>query len=111
MKYNSNDSRLGENGQIERIYKDLAIRESKEKANRLQCTAFRFDNSIWDARKAKWMTQQQVADKTGISIRQYQKFENGERNLLTASFRITMGVCFALDIDPKSLKRSHTMFL
>lgn len=27
------------------------------------------------------MTQQQVADKAGIKIQQYQKFESGERNI------------------------------
>ena len=32
------------------------------------------------------MTQQQVADKAHIVLQQYQKFESGERNIMTCSF-------------------------
>ena len=53
------------------------------------------------SRESKHMTQQQVADKAGIRLRQYQHFEYCERSLVTASFSITMDVLEALDIDPK----------
>ena len=33
------------------------------------------------------MTQQQVADKAGIILQQYQKFESGERDIMTSSFK------------------------
>lgn len=45
------------------------------------------------------LTQQQVADKAGIKLQQYQKFESGERNLRTASFQIACSVLEALDLD------------
>ena len=50
-------------------------------------------------RKSKKLTQKQVADKAGLDIRQYQRFEYCERSLITASFSITMAVLGALDID------------
>ena len=45
------------------------------------------------------MTQQQVADKAGIKIQQYQKFESGERNILTSSFQLACKVLRTLEID------------
>lgn len=45
------------------------------------------------------LTQQAVADKAGIRLQQYQKFESGERNILTASFVIACKVLDALKID------------
>ena len=45
------------------------------------------------------LTQQQVADKAGIKLQQYQKFESGERNLRTASFQVACRVLEALDLD------------
>ena len=45
------------------------------------------------------LTQQQVADKAGILIQHYQKFESGERKLRTASFQIACSVLEALDLD------------
>ena len=44
-------------------------------------------------------TQQQVADKAGILIQHYQKFESGERNLRTASFDVACRVLEALNLD------------
>lgn len=45
------------------------------------------------------LTQQQVADKANIKLQQYQKFESGERNIMTASFRIACRVIEALGMD------------
>lgn len=45
------------------------------------------------------LTQQQVADRAEINIRQYQKFESGERSILTSSFIIACKVIEALDMD------------
>ena len=45
------------------------------------------------------LTQQQVADKVKINYRQYQKFESGERNIMTASFQLTCRVIKALNMD------------
>mgnify|MGYP002512304243 FL=1 len=45
------------------------------------------------------MTQQQVADKAGIILQQYQKFESGERDIMTSSFKTACKVVEALGMD------------
>ncbi|MDE7192981.1 MAG: helix-turn-helix domain-containing protein [Oscillospiraceae bacterium] len=45
------------------------------------------------------LTQQQVANKAGIVLQQYQKFESGDRNIMTCSFRIACRVIEALEMD------------
>ncbi len=45
------------------------------------------------------MTQQQVADKAGIILQQYQKFESGERDIMSSSFRTACKVIEALEMD------------
>ena len=62
-----------------------------------------FGTVLRKARKVNKMTQQQVADKAGIRIRHYQRFENGEREITNASFRIAMAVIMALEINAEVL--------
>ena len=57
------------------------------------------DGLLKERRVTCGMTQQQVADKAGILIQHYQKFEGGERNLRTASFDVACRVLEALDLD------------
>ena len=45
------------------------------------------------------MTQQKVADRANITLRQYQRLESGERNILTSSFGLACRVIEALDMD------------
>ena len=45
------------------------------------------------------MTQQEVADRANITLRQYQRLESGERNILTSSFGLACLVVEALDMD------------
>lgn len=52
-----------------------------------------------DYRDKLGLTQQQVADKAHIQIRQYQRFETGERNLSSSSFNIACRVIEALGLD------------
>ena len=59
-------------------------------------------------REALGLTQQQVADKAGILIRQYQRLESGERSLDSTSFRIGLNVCHALQIDPRFYCEART---
>ena len=64
------------------------------------CLAHRKANSILrEKRLVLGLTQQQVADKAKINYRQYQKFESGERNIMTASFQLTCRVIKALNMD------------
>ena len=51
-------------------------------------------------RIAKGFTQQQVADYSKISTRQYIRFESGEKFLLQASARSVLSICSMLEIDP-----------
>lgn len=45
------------------------------------------------------MTLQEVADRAGINIKQYQRFEAGDRELDNAGFTTVVKVLKALDID------------
>lgn len=51
-------------------------------------------------RKELKMTQQQVADKANIQLRQYQRLESGERDITGSSGRIMLSICYALKLDP-----------
>ena len=51
-------------------------------------------------RKAKGWTQQRTASEAGLAHRHYQRFEECTRSLLSASFKTTMAVLEALEIDP-----------
>ena len=58
-----------------------------------------------DYRHKLGLTQQQVADKAKIQLRQYQRFESGEGNLSSSSFRIACRVMDALGLDPTTYHR------
>ena len=45
------------------------------------------------------LTQQEIADRAKITLRQYQRLESGERNILTCSFGLACRVIEALDMD------------
>jgi transcriptional regulator with XRE-family HTH domain len=51
-------------------------------------------------REALGLTQQQVANKSNITLRQYQRFESGERSITSTSLRIGANVCSTLKINP-----------
>lgn len=59
----------------------------------------KMDSILREHRIILGLTQQQVADKAQIKIQQYQKFESGERNIMTCSFRIACKVIEALEMD------------
>ena len=58
-----------------------------------------------EARQRLELTQQQVADMARIQIRQYQKFEGGERKLSTSSFYIARKVLEVLQLDVTTFVR------
>lgn len=45
------------------------------------------------------LTQKQVADKANVVLQQYQKFESGERNIMTSSFQLACRIIEALELD------------
>ena len=56
-----------------------------------------------ERREQLGLTQQQVADIAGINIRQYQRFESGERRISGTSFRIGVAVADVLELDVHEL--------
>lgn len=71
----------------------------------------RFEHNILqNARAELGLTQQQVADKAQVQLRQYQKFENGERNLSSSSFDIARRVLNALNLDLSAFARGDYTF-
>ena len=51
------------------------------------------------------MTQEEVAEKAGITLKQYQRFEVQESGLSSSSFRIVHAVLYALGLDTTALKK------
>lgn len=45
------------------------------------------------------LTQQQLADRAKVVLQQYQKFESGERNIMTCSFQLACRIIEALEMD------------
>lgn len=45
------------------------------------------------------LTQQEIADRAKITLRQYQRLESGERSILACSFGLACRVIEALDMD------------
>lgn len=58
------------------------------------------DGTLKEKRLVLELTQQEVAEKAKISLSSYQKFENGDRNIRTASFEVACRVLKALSMDP-----------
>ena len=56
-------------------------------------------NKLLYQRSLANMTQQQLADTTGINIRQIQKIESGESNLGNITLRNAVALANALDCD------------
>ena len=54
-------------------------------------------------RKELKLTQQQVAERAGIQLRQYQRLESGDRNITGSTGRVLLAVCEALKLDPYTL--------
>ena len=48
-------------------------------------------------------SQQQVATMAGMQIRQYQRFEYGEREVYRVNLRAGLLLCAALELDPVAL--------
>lgn len=53
-----------------------------------------------ERREQLCLTQQEVSNRAGIQLRQYQRFESGERSLSSSTLRIALAVCDALMLDP-----------
>ena len=59
-----------------------------------------YDHFVLKKRRQKLgLTQQEVADRAGIQVKQYQRFEYGDRELNNAGFLTTYKVLSALEMD------------
>lgn len=56
------------------------------------------------------LTQKQVADRANILLQQYQKFESGERNILSGSFKTACKVIEALEMDISKFYHGEYVF-
>lgn len=54
---------------------------------------------LLEHRKHLGLTQQQVANLCQISVRQYQRYETGEKSIYSASFQIGVRICRCLQIE------------
>lgn len=53
------------------------------------------------------LTQEDVAAKAGIKLEQYQKFESGDRNISSSTFRIVHAVLAALELDTTAFDKGE----
>lgn len=58
-------------------------------------------NIIKKHREHLGMTQQQVANEVGITVRQYQRYESGEKSIYSASFQIGVRLFKVLNLEIK----------
>jgi len=62
---------------------------------------FKMGNIIKKQREYLGMTQQQVANEVGITVRQYQRYESGEKSIYSASFQIGVRLFKILRLEIK----------
>jgi len=53
------------------------------------------------------LSQEEVADKAGIKLEQYQRFESGDRNISSSTFGIVHAVLTALELDTTAFKKGE----
>lgn len=74
----------------------------KEKIGNEIYERFQQEHHIFQQRRKELsLTQQQVADKARIQLRQYQRLESGEQSVSGTSSRILFSVCQVLRLDPE----------
>ena len=56
-----------------------------------------------ERRMALGMTQDQAATEAGIEMRAYQRYEYGRSQLSSASMKVGLRICAALELDPFEL--------
>ena len=56
-------------------------------------------NILREKRELLGLTQKQDADRANVKIVQYQRFEMGMRNIMSASFQIACRIIEALEMD------------
>ena len=71
---------------------------SQKSRNATRCG--QYDQFVLKKRRQRLgLTQQELADRAGIQLKQYQRFEYGDRELSNAGFQTTYKVLAALEMD------------
>ena len=60
-------------------------------------------NKLASLRRSAGLTQQALADKSGVNIRQIQKIEGGETSVARVPLRNAVAIADALNVDVKKL--------
>ena len=68
------------------------------------------DGVLRERRVILGLTQMQVAEKAKISLQSYQRFESGDRNIQSASFRIVCRVIEALEMNISDFYHGEYVF-
>ncbi|MBR1618357.1 helix-turn-helix transcriptional regulator [bacterium] len=66
-------------------------------------------NILRKKRELLGLTQKQVADRANVKIVQYQRFEMGMRNIMSASFQIACRIIEALEMDITTFFHENNM--
>jgi len=60
-----------------------------------------------NAREHLGLTAAQIANKANVTLRQYQRFESGERSLSASSFMLARRIWKALELDVSSFSKGN----
>ena len=71
---------------------------------------FKNDGVLREHRVILGLTQMQVAEKAKIPLQSYQRFESGDRNIQSASFRIVCRVIEALEMNISDFYHGEYVF-
>ena len=71
---------------------------------------FKDDRLLRERRVILGLTQMQVAEKAKIPLQSYQRFESGDRNIQSASFRIVCRVIEALEMNISDFYHGEYVF-
>ena len=63
-----------------------------------------------EQREKLGLTQEEVAEKAGVKLEQYKKFESGDRNISSSTFRIVHAVLTALELDITAFNNGDYVF-
>jgi transcriptional regulator with XRE-family HTH domain len=58
-------------------------------------------------RKAKGLTQKEVAERARVTMREYGRFETCERSLVSSHYKTAMAVLQALDINSRAFCQKY----
>lgn len=61
------------------------------------------ESKLATLRVERGLGQRELSEKSGVSIRQIQSFESGERDISNAALKTALALADALDVHPREL--------